>query len=128
MLQATKIKTVCRDGVCKVSASCQSQKVTLLVRFCYPSLPHLTFSLPLCLWCCLRTPQSPKNLRSLVKAVRVRCSPAKCKSMRKDVHGEDQNAEPQQPAGMEQVCGLEQSDLMALRETWKYQVPCSPSR
>lgn len=63
-------------GVCKVSASCQPLKVTLLVLFCSPSLPDL-----LCPWCFLMTPQSPTNFRNLLKAVRVRSSPAsaKCK-------------------------------------------------
>jgi len=106
MTQATKIK-ICRDGVCKVSASQQPLKVTLLVLFCSPSLPELTFSLLLCPWCCLIKPKSPASLRSLVKAVSMGSSPAaaKCeKSVRKDADGEDHNAESQQPVGKEQVC------------------------
>lgn len=42
--------------------------------------------------------------------------------------GKDHNAESQQPVEMEQVCGWEQSCLLALREAWKYKAPSSPSK
>lgn len=126
MLHIQKIRTICRYGDWKVSASWQPLKVTLLGLFCSPSLPDLICPSVVCLWCCLMTTQSPSNLRSLVEAARVRSSPApvKCKkSMRWDY-----KAESQQPLEMEQVYGWEQSCLLALTEAWKYKTPSRPSK
>lgn len=118
------MKTICRDGDYKVSASWEPLKVTFLVLFCSPSLPDPICPSVMPLWCYLMTPQSPPNLRSFMGAARVRSSPApvKCpwghESMRKD-----HNAESQQSVEMEQVCGWEQSCLLALREAWKHKAP-----